>query len=70
MAHEHHDHSMMTHAADCDSCAYAAEVHAHSDDEAVAALSENLAAHNRAEHGEETDPESIHDPVRAKMKNL
>jgi len=67
---EHHDHSQPTHSADCDSCAYVAKIHAHGEEEAVTALAEDLAAHNRAEHGEETDPGAIREPVRGKMQTL
>lgn len=67
---EHQDHSTPTHSAVCDSCGYVAETHAESDEEAVSALSQNLAGHNKSEHGQDTDPEAIKDPVRAKMKTL
>jgi len=67
---EHHDHNQSTHSAGCDACSYIAEAHAHSDDEAVDALVQDLAAHNKTVHSQETDPEAIKDPVRAKMKVL
>jgi predicted small metal-binding protein len=67
---EHHDHNQPTHSAGCDACSYIAEAHAHSDDEAVNALVQDLAAHNKAVHNQETNPEAIKDPVRAKMKFL
>jgi hypothetical protein len=67
---EHHDHNQPTHSAGCDACSYIAEAHAHSDDEAVNALVQDLAAHNKAIHNQETNPEAIKDPVRAKMKFL
>jgi predicted small metal-binding protein len=67
---EHHDHNQSTHSAGCDACSYIAETHAHSDDEAVDALVQDLVAHNKAVHNQETDPEIIKDPVRAKMKVL
>ena len=69
MEHEH-DHSAATHSAGCDACAYVAQVHTHSDEEAVTALSEALAAHNKDEHGEETDSKAIEDAVGAKMQTL
>ena len=65
---EHHDHSAATHSAGCDACAYVAQVHAHSDDEAVNALAMDLADHNKAAHGTDTPPETIKDPIRAKMQ--
>ena len=68
MQEEHQDHSQPTHSANCDSCAYVAEVHAHGEDSAASGLSENLAAHNKATHNEETDAEAIKEAVRAKMQ--
>ena len=68
--HEEHDHSQATHSANCDSCAYVAKIHAHDEDEAVSALSQDLAAHNKSAHGADTDPEAIKEPVRAKMQTL
>lgn len=67
---EHHDHTHPTHTAGCDSCAYVAQVHAHGDDEAVSALAEDLAAHNKEVHGTDTPPETIKDPIRAKMQTV
>jgi len=67
---KHHDHSVATHSAGCDACAYVAEAHAHGDDEAVDALVQDLAAHNKAVHNQDTDPEAIKEPVRAKMRTL
>ena len=67
---KHHDHSVATHSAGCDACSYVAETHAHSDDEAVDALVQDLATHNKAVHNQETDPEAIKEPVRAKMRTL
>ena len=68
--HEGHDHSQPTHSANCDSCGYVAEVHAQDEEGAVSGLSQDLAAHNKAEHNMETDPETIKEPVRAKMQTL
>ncbi len=70
MNEEHHNHSQSTHSAGCDACSYVAEVHAHSDGEAVDALVQDLATHNNTVHDQETDPEAIKDPVRAKMRTL
>jgi len=67
--HEH-DHSQPTHSANCDSCPYVAQTHAHEDEEAVGILSQDLAAHNQTAHQLETDPMAIHDAVRGKMKKL
>jgi len=61
---------MATHSANCDSCSYVSEVHAHDDEGAVQMLSQDLAAHNKNMHAEETDPTSIHDAVKAKMKMI
>ena len=70
MYEEHHDHSQPTHLANCDTCAYVAQIHAHDEDGAASGLSEDLARHNRSEHGMETDPEAIKEAVRAKMQTL
>jgi hypothetical protein len=67
---DNHDHSHITHSAGCDEegCEFIAEVHAHNADEAALALSHNLADHNAAEHGIESNPADIKDAVMAKMK--
>jgi len=70
MPHEQHDHSQPTHTAKCNDCPYVAEVHAHDDDSAVDALSDDLAGHNLTAHGQQTNPKTIKDPVRDKMVTL
>lgn len=67
--HEH-DHSQPTHSANCDACSFVAEVHAHNDDEAVDALAMDLADHNQTVHGTDTPPETIQEPIRAKLRKL
>lgn len=64
------DHSQITHSAGCDEegCKYIAETHAHDEDSAVEALSQDLAIHNKEKHNIDTDPEAIKDAVRAKMQ--
>lgn len=65
-----HDHSQATHSAKCDEegCTYVAMTHAHDDEGAAMALSEDLASHNMSEHQKETDPQEILEAVKAKMQ--
>lgn len=67
-----HDHSLATHSADCDEagCAYVAHVHAHDDDMAAQMLAQDLAIHNKNEHGKDTAFEEIIIAVKAKTKRL
>lgn len=65
---DQHDHSHPSHTAKCDACNYIAQVHAHTAEDAVDALSVDLAKHNKVVHNEDTVPESIKDAVRTKMQ--
>ena len=64
----HHDHTKPTHFAKCDDCDYVAETHVHTDDEAIGALTYDLALHNKNVHNRVTNPDDIKEAVRGKMK--
>jgi len=67
---DHHDHAQATHNAKCDEegCTYVAMTHAHDEEGAATSLSEELALHNKDEHGVETNPDDIKEAVRGKMQ--